>query len=161
MGKEYKHIYDGLSWTRQIWYRKTKKKAMLLLMHQMPLSEWEPKLTKNLRHYLMPKHKEAIVQMNINAELKDLSSTQSWLRALIKAYKTLFCNAEINKKIINDFRGCRCNLQMLNLLFLHCKRSFANIWVCMKDRLDPANDSVQTLLKLAETHNFHMRNITH
>lgn len=56
---------------------KGKKKAMLLYIHQMPLSEGEPNLTKNLRHYLMPKHKGSIVQMNINTELKDLSSTQS------------------------------------------------------------------------------------
>lgn len=92
------------------------KKFMLLFIHQMPLLQWEPNLTKNLRHYLLPKHKGSIVQMNISTELKDLSCPQSWLHALIKAYKTLFCNAEINKKIINNFRGCRCNLQMQNLL---------------------------------------------
>lgn len=53
------------------------KKAMLLFVHQMPLSQWEPNLTKNLRYYLMPKHRGSIVQMNISTELKDLSSTQS------------------------------------------------------------------------------------
>ena len=37
----------------------------------------------------MPMYEEVIVQMNINIELKDLSSTQSWLHALIKVYKTI------------------------------------------------------------------------
>lgn len=144
MGKKHKHIYNGLSWTGWIQCRKKeKKKAMLLFIHQMPLSEGEPNLTKNLRHYLMPKHKRSIVQMNINTELKDLSSTQSWLHALIKAYKTLFCNTKINKKIINNFRGCRCNLQMLNLLFFHCKRSFE--YAGKGDFILP--ESIQTLLQ--------------
>lgn len=124
----------------------------------MPLSQWEPDLTKNLKHYLMLMYKEVIVQMNINTELKDLSSTHSWLHALVKVYKTLFCNTEISENIIN-FRGCRSNLHMPNLPFLHCKRSFVNTWVCLKGSLYSAIDSIQTILQLGETHHFHIRTI--
>lgn len=46
-------------------------------MYEMPLSQLELNLTKNLRHYLTPMFKEVIVQININKELKDLSPNQS------------------------------------------------------------------------------------
>lgn len=53
------------------------KKARLIFIHPMPLLQWEPNPTKDLRHYLMPMFKELLVQVNNNIELKDLSSTQS------------------------------------------------------------------------------------
>jgi len=75
MGKKHTPIMAGLDRLDQV--QANGKKARLIFIHQMPLSQWEPNLTKNFRHYLTLTYKEIIVQMNSNIELNELSSTQS------------------------------------------------------------------------------------
>lgn len=76
MGKKHEHLSQaGLDRLDQVRANR-KKTCRLIFIHQMPLSQWEPKPMKKLMHFLTWMYK-VTVQIKVNIDLYELSSTQS------------------------------------------------------------------------------------